>query len=386
MLKGLKEKRNQLIADLEMMVTAIETETRSLSDEEIENFDAKKAEIEKIDKTIERVQERRYKSMNEEEKVVEKREVNKEVMEKRALDAFFRGEELDGEKRAMLSTTSGNKATIPLTIAEGILKKLEEQCPILQEGRRYSSKGTLRLLSETTYGDAAITEENAKFHEDDPNLAFIELTSHKITTSVKASFELLANSSVDMDMYLTDVIIRRMSRELNKFFLVGTGTKQPQGLIQAKNKVTAPQELTYDLFVEMGTSLHPDFMDNAKYIMNRKTFTKCALLEDGNGHKYVQGGVVNGKFQYTLGGVPIIIDNNMPDYTQGQKAIILANIQDCYSINILQDIVLKRLDQVEFLQGIEVFASYMLADGKITNEDAILVAEVSAGRAVAKSK
>lgn len=42
MLKGLKEKRNQLIADLEMMVTAIETETRSLSDEEIENFDAKK--------------------------------------------------------------------------------------------------------------------------------------------------------------------------------------------------------------------------------------------------------------------------------------------------------------------------------------------------------
>lgn len=76
----------------------------------------------------------------------------------------------------------------------------------------------------------------------------------------------------------------------------------------------------------------------------------------------------------------------MPDYAQGQKAIILANIQDCYSINILQDIVLKRLDQVEFLQGIEVFASYMLADGKITNEDAILVAEVSAGRSVVKSK
>ena len=72
MLKGLKEKRNQLIADLEMMVTAIETETRSLSDEEIAKFDAKKAEIEQIDKTIERVQEKRYKNMNEEQQVVEK--------------------------------------------------------------------------------------------------------------------------------------------------------------------------------------------------------------------------------------------------------------------------------------------------------------------------
>lgn len=383
MLKGLKEKRNQLVGELEMMITAVGTETRSLTDEEVADFDAKKAEIEKIDATIARIEETRFNEMTKEEKVVETEKRSKADMEKRALDAYFRGEELNGEMRAMLTTTGQNQATIPLTIAEGILKKLEEQCPILSEGRRYSSKGTLRLLSETTYGNGAITEENAEFHYDDPELAFIELSSHKISTSVKASFELLANSSVDMDMYLTDVIVRRMSRELNKFFLVGTGVKQPQGLIQAKQKVVAPAELTYDVFVEMGTTLHPDFMDNAKYIMNRKTFTKCALLTDGNGHKYVQGGVVNGKFQYTLAGTPIIIDNNMPDYETGNKAIILANIADCYSINVLQDIVLKKLDQVEFLNGVEVFASYMMADGKITNEDAILVAEVGASRAKA---
>lgn len=383
MLKGLKEKRNQLVGELEVMITAVGTETRSLTEEEVADFDAKKAEIEKIDATIARVEETRFDNMTKEEKVVETEKRSKDEMEKRALDAYFRGEDLDGEMRAMLTSTSGNQATIPLTIAEGILKKLEEQCPILNEGRRYSSKGTLRLLSETTYGNGAITEENTAFHYDDPQLAFIELTSHKITTSVKASFELLANSSVDMDMYLTDVIVRRMSRELNKFFLVGTGSKQPQGLIQAKQKVTVPQELTYDVFVEMGTTLHPDFMDGAKYIMNRKTFTKACLLQDGNGHKYVQNGVVNGKFTYTLAGVPIIIDNNMPDYEQGNKAIILANIADCYSINVLQDIVLKKLDQVEFLNGVEVFASYMMADGKITNEDAIIVAEVNSVRAKA---
>ena len=383
MLKGLKEKRNQLVGELEVMITAVGTETRSLTEEEVADFDAKKAEIEKIDATIARIEETRFNNMTKEEKVVETEKRSKVDMEKRALDAYFRGEDLDGEMRAMLTSTGGNQATIPLTIAEGILKKLEEQCPILSEGRRYSSKGTLRLLSETTYGNGAITEENQAFHYDDPELAFIELTSHKITTSVKASFELLANSSVDMDMYLTDVIVRRMSRELNKFFLVGTGSKQPQGLIQAKQKITAPAELTYDVFVEMGTTLHPDFMDGAKYIMNRKTFTKVCLLEDGNGHKYVQNGVVNGKFTYTLAGVPIIIDNNMPDYEQGNKAIILANIADCYSINVLQDIVLKKLDQVEFLNGVEVFASYMLCDGKITNEDAILVAEVGSSRAKA---
>ena len=41
MLKGLKEKRNQLVADLEMMITAVGTETRSLSEEEARNNAAK---------------------------------------------------------------------------------------------------------------------------------------------------------------------------------------------------------------------------------------------------------------------------------------------------------------------------------------------------------
>lgn len=381
MLKGLKEKRGQLIADLEMMVTAIETETRSLSDEELASFDAKKAEIEKIDKTLERVQERRYQSMNEEEKVEVKKEVKKEELEKRALDAFFRGDDLDGELRAMLTTNSGNKATIPLTIAEGLLKKLEEQCPILAEGRRYSSKGTLRLLSETSYGNGAIAEENTEFNSEDPEFAFIELTSHKIATSVKTSFELLQNSSIDLNNYLTDVIVRRLSRELNKFFLIGTGTKQPEGLTSGTQTVETPATLDYDALVSMITKMHPDYLDKAKFIMNRKTFSQVALLEDGNGHKYVQNGIVNGKFTYTIGTIPIIIDNHMPDYSTGNKAIILANIGECYSINMLQDIVVKRLDQVEFLNGVEVFAGYLMADGKISNQDALVVAEVSATRA-----
>ena len=52
MLKGLKEKRNQLVGELEVMITAVGTETRSLTEEEVVAFDAKKAEIEKIDAKI----------------------------------------------------------------------------------------------------------------------------------------------------------------------------------------------------------------------------------------------------------------------------------------------------------------------------------------------
>ena len=384
MLKGLKEKRNQLIGELEMMVTAVGTEVRSLNEEEVVAFDAKKAEIEKIDATIARVEETRFNQMNKEEKAVVVEQRSKDEMEKRALDAFFRGEEMDGEMRAMLASNSNNQATMPLTIAEGLLKKLEEQCPILERGRRFSSKGVLRLLNETTYGDSALCEENTQFNEDDAEFGHIDLGAYKVATQTKVTFELLANSSIDLNAYLTDVIVRRLAKQLNKLFLVGTGTKQPEGLTKGKQTVEIGAELSYDDFVKMQTEIHPDFLDGAVYIMNRKTFTKTALLEDGNGHKYVQNGVVNGKFTYTIGGTPIVIDNNMPDYESGQPAIVLANIADAYSINLLQDIVVRRLDQIEFTRGVEVFAGYLMADGKITNQDAIKVGKVAVGRKVTK--
>ena len=381
MLKSLKEKRNKLIADLEVMTSAIEVEQRSLNDEEIAAFQEKKEEIEKIDKTIELVEERRMAAMPKKEVKKEVETRSREEMEKRALDAFFKGEDLNHEMRTLLASNANNKATMPMTIAEGLLKKLEEQCPILAEARRFSSKGTLRLLSETSYGEGALAEENAKFDEKDPAFSHIDLCAYKVASQTKATFELLANSSIDLNSYLTDVIIRRLSKEINRLFLVGTGTRQPQGLVNGKQIVEVQSTISYDDFVKMITAMHPDFLNGAKFIMNRKTFTEVALLEDGNGHKYVQNGIVNGKFAYTIAGIPIIIDNFMPNIENESTPIVLANIGDAYAINLLQDIVVKRLDQVEFTNGVEVFAGYLMADGKIINEDAIKVAKVAAGRA-----
>ena len=377
MIKGLKDKRNQLIAELETMVTAIEGETRALTTEEIGAFDAKKAEIANIDATIERVTEQRMATMTKEEVKVEKEVRSKEESEKRALDAFFRNENLDAEMRAMLASNTNNQATFPLTIAEGILKKLEEMCPVLEKAKRFSSKGTLRLLNETSYGEGALTDENAKFHDADAVLGHIDLSAYKVTAMTKATFELLANSSVDLNKYLTDVIVRRLAKELNKLFVVGTGSKQAEGLVRGQQTVEIGTEVTYDDAVKLITSMHPDHLTDAVFIMNRKTFSAFAWLADGNGHKYVHHGIVNGKFTYTLGGVPIIIDNNMQDLGTGtNRPIILANIGEAYSINMLQDIVVRRLDQVEFTNGVEVFAGYLMADGKITNQDAVKVAVV----------
>lgn len=382
-MKQLKNKREQLMAQLEEMVSTVETEVRSLNADEVAKFNEVKAEIENIDATIAMVEEKRAKEMGTEKELVEKR--SKDEMERRALDAFFRGEDLSVEERAMLTTQSGNKATIPVTIAKGILKKLEEMCPVLERAKRFNSKGTLRLINETTYGDAQVTDENTTFHDADATLAFVELGAYKITAQTKVSFELLASSEVDLNAYLTDVIIRRLAKEVNKQLVVGTGTKQATGLVQGTQICQVASDLTIADFIKIQTTCNPTYLENAFWVMNRQTFQHVAGLMDNMGRPYLTSHVINEKIQYRLLGLEIVVDMHMPAMANDAKAVVLANVGEGYSVNMLQDITLRHLTEVGFTDGVEIFAGYIMMDGKITNQDAIVVAQLkdslNAGRA-----
>ena len=373
-MKQLKNKREQLMAQLEEMVSTVETEVRSLNADEVAKFNEVKAEIENIDATIAMVEEKRAKEMGTEKELTEKR--SKDEMERRALDAFFRGDDLTVEERAMLTTQSGNKATIPVTIAKGILKKLEEMCPILERAKRFNSKGTLRLINETTYGDAQVTDENNAFHDADATLAFVELGAYKITAQTKVSFELLASSEVDLNAYLTDVIIRRLAKEVNKQLVVGTGTKQATGLVQGTQICQVASDLTIADFIKIQTTCNPTYLENAFWVMNRQTFQHVAGLMDNMGRPYLTSHVINEKIQYRLLGLEIVVDMHMPAMANDAKAVVLANVGEGYSVNMLQDITLRHLTEVGFTDGVEIFAGYIMMDGKITNQDAIVVAQL----------
>ena len=381
-MKDLRNKREQLMAQLDEMVTTVETEVRSLNAEEVAKFNEVKAEIENIDATIAMVEEKRAKEMGTEKELVEKRSQNE--MEHRALTAFFRGNDLNAEERAMLTTQSGNQATIPVTIAKGILKKLEEMCPILDKAKRFSSKGTLRLINETSYGTAGVTNEAEAFKYDDATLNFIELTSHKITAQTKVSFELLANSEVNLNEYLTDVIVRRLAKEVNKFLVVGTGTKQPSGVINGKQVCEVSTDLDIVDFIKIQTTCNPSYLDNAFWIMNRQTFQHVAGLMDNMGRPYLTSHVINEKIQYRLLGLEVVVDMHMPAMGNDAKPVVLANVAEGYSINMLQNITLRHLTEIGFTEGTETFAGYLMMDGKITNEDAIVVAQTKASSSRAK--
>lgn len=390
-LKALKEKRESLISELDVMLESLENtegEVRSLTEEERQAFDAKKVEIDNIDATIKRVEERRAKELGQDEIDALEEKRTKEVDEVRALANFFRGHDLDAEERMVLASPSSNQALMPLEISKSIMQKLEEQCPILEKARRFSSKGTVRLIKEVSYGDAAVTPENTEFHNSDVEFGSIELRAYKVATQVQATFELLQNVEIDITNYLLEVIVRRLARYVNKLLLIGTGSNQPKGILKEGIDVNVGADLSINDFITMQVAMHPDYLSASVWIVNRATFSKMANLLDGTGRPYLlsQWDTTKNKIQYMFLGLPVIVDNNMPNLESGNVGIAMANIGEAYAVNVLTDITVRHLTEVGFTKGYETFAAYIALDGKTINPDAVVLGKVTPGRAAKASK
>ena len=111
-LKALIEKRNALLSEAEEILNRVSVEVRALTNEENSEYDLKIAEVEEINQTIKKIEERSVQETTEEvvEPVAqeEEREMEKENIkdfEIRALDQLIRkkdGEELSSSERGDL--------------------------------------------------------------------------------------------------------------------------------------------------------------------------------------------------------------------------------------------------------------------------------------------
>lgn len=382
-LAKLKEQRAAKIAQVDEILKGIEAngEVRALNTEERNNIAKLTGEIEDLKATIDLMEEQRAKTPEQKNEVKEKRA--EEVRAKEVFAKWLKREELDTEERTLMSNnTSG--AFLPLTINKEIIKQLAEIAPLFNLARRFNTKGTLRIINETGWGTkgvakkgAEITAEGVSFPKEEPNFKTIELTAHKIATEIDVTFEMLRNSEIDITSYVMDLLIRRLGAEINALLMMGSGTGQPQGLAKAENviKVEAASntEVKITDFIKVQTAMHPDYVGGCKWFMNRSTFQAAAMMLDNTGRPYMvsEWDVVNNKPVYKLLGHEIIISDVMEGIGASKTAVVFANPTMAYAINVIADINIRQLQEVKYTDGIEVFAGYLMADGKVYNGDAV---------------
>lgn len=143
-LKSLTEQRAELVQQMKDLTSIAETEKRAFSTEEDKKFDDLDERVKALDSTIEKMERARDLKLNVTS--TEKHEKLKlEELEERAFAAYIRGERL--QERADVNLTAGdNGAVIPTSIAQKIIKKVVDICPIYQLATRYNVGGTLSIL------------------------------------------------------------------------------------------------------------------------------------------------------------------------------------------------------------------------------------------------
>ena len=377
-IKTLIEKRNDLFEQSDEMLNSIEKENRSVNDKEAKKLNAIQDEIRGLNSQIE------YLEKQENEKQTEERsmENNKEV--RKGMEQLLRKQQ--GEERAQyVNTTSDGKAIIPVNIANEIIEHAESLSNVFGQARKFNSvSGELRIPRNDSSDLAGFVGENEEVPSLRTKFDFVKLGQRRVGAAITITNQLVNDAGFDIVGFSIAELGKQAGRAVERAALKGTSENdQFEGILSPKtlelanlNKVALPAEIDYNSLVDIYNAIQPVYLDGSQWIMSRALFAEVSKLEDGNGHKYVQGAVVNGRLQQTILGLPVVVSDQLTK----EDGIIFGKISEAYGILVKNEFKLQYVvgDTQQATNGTQllVFDGYM--DGNVINPEALVVAQPGA--------
>ena len=377
--KKLTEKKNELITRAEEVLNGAKAEERELTEAEAEELAEIRDNVRKIVKSLELDKEVTEMETEEGDDVAkdttETRAVSTndaEVQERELFDKFIRGyiNERDGEL-----TPAQNSAgvTIPTTIADKIIKKVYDICPILERSTKYNVKGKLDIPyydNETSSITVAYQTEFVAVTSSNGSFTKIELDGYLAGALSKISRSLINNSKFDIVAFVVDEMAYQIARFIEHELLVGTENKVT-GLSTLENLVEteSASAITVNELIEVQDSVKDVYQNNAIWIMSTKTRTAIRQLRDDIG-RYLLQDDISAPFGKTLLGKPVFVSDNMPNIATGETVIYYGDMSGLATkfseeINIQ---VLREKFADEHADGVIGWFEF---DSKIENEQKI---------------
>lgn len=339
--KGLEEKKNDLIERAESIINDAETNKRELTDDEAQELAEIRDDVRKIKEALKIADELKddKKMVKEDNNVpAEQDDKNKEAEQKaneeaetRAFDAYLRNR-VEHQRNAVNLTKGENGAVIPATIAKKIISKVYNICPILERSTQYNVKGKIVVPyydedTSTSTITVAYANEFEELASDVGAFDKIELDGFLAGALTLVSRSLINNT----DFNLVDFVVEKMAYAVKRFIehelLIGTSGKVT-GLSTLTNGITAGSAtaITADEVVQLHDSIKDDFQENAIWIMSPATRTALRTLKSTTGY-YLLNDDLSSPFGATILGKPVYVSDNMPDMGAGNVAIYYGDMR-----------------------------------------------------------
>ena len=333
-----------------------------------------------LDSTIEKLERARDLKLNT--VTTEKHEeLKKEELEERAFAAYIRGETL--KERADVNLTVGNNgAVIPSSIAQKIIKKVYDICPIYQLATRYNVGGTLSIPyydEETQTIEMAYATEFTELESTSGKFGSIELKGFLAGALSKVSKSLVNNSQFDITSFVVQAMAEAISKWIEKELLNGTANKI-DGLSKVTQTVTASAvaAIKADELIDIQETIPDAYQGGAIWIMNKATRTAIRKLKDNDGN-YILNKDPAARWGYTLFGKDIYTSDNMSAMAAGKTAIYYGDFSGL-AVKLSEDVSIEVLREKYATQHAIGVVGWIEIDSKVENAQKIakLVMKASA--------
>ena len=370
-IKEMREKHGSLIKDMEGIFTAVQSEKRSLTDDERTNFDNLEAEANALAGTIERFEKQRSLNAATTFSAKEKEEAGQysfsraimgalngkldgleaEMHQEGLREAQNSGLTLEGNlsipyhvlanKRTQtamnITTSTQGKETVP-TELRSLIEILRDRLNLTQMGASFMTglSGNIsfprQTASTTASWKAEITNADSTFILFDN----VDMKPNKLTAHTAYSKQLLIQSSVDIENLVRNDIALRIAHALETAGVNGSGSSnQPRGILNTSGigsvvGGTNGGNFTWAHAVQLENALEVANADRGTmaYYMNPKirAYAKTAVKDTNQGGFILESdGTMNGYRVFTSNLIP---GNLTKGNRNGACAVLFGNWAD----------------------------------------------------------
>lgn len=293
-----------------------------------------------------------------------------------------RGTALPAEYRAdAVSTTADVGATIPTTVLNQIVEKLESTGMILALVTRTAYKGGVSIPVSTVKPTATWVNEGAGSDKQKKNIAkdgMITFAYHKLRCAVAVSLEVDTMAISAFETLLINNIVEAMTKALEQSIVSGNGAGKPKGILAetpAEGQTVESAKPAYADLIDAEAALPQAYENGAVWCMSKKTFMQYYGLTDTNGQPIgrVNYGIA-GKPERTLLGRAVVCCDYVTSYAEtveaGTAFAFLFNFKD-YVLNTNYAMGVKKYEDND--TDDMVTKGIMLADGKVVDKNSLVV-------------
>jgi len=274
-----------------------------------------------------------------------------------------------------------------------VMNRVFETSPVRQVANveRTGAKSIDILIDDQEATARWVGEGASSGQTDTPQLAQKVITAHKIESDPRMTTEMIEDSYLDVEAWLSRKVADKFSRTQNTAFVSGDGVGKPRGFLTYAAQSTggtyernalhqvnmgSAAAMNADGLIEVQNALKEDYQAGAIWGMKRTTFGAALKLKGDDNYFFSPVVLRDGQATIQLLGKSVVFMDDMPAVAANALSIVYADFASFYTV--LDRVGLQVLRDPFTNKGFVTYYTTQRVGGDVTSFDAAVIGKVAA--------